>query len=204
MRKFALALCFLAVCSTAVSKNRSYDLQSPEGIISVRVAVGENITWSVFSGPECVILPSRIQLCLTDGTVLGKASKVSKTKLSKHKDYIEASVYKQSLVNDIYNSLTLSFKGFDLEFRAYDEGAAYRIVPKLKNAFCVKDETVEFIFPSSDSRAWIPYVNADINNQFSSSFESQYSVSSLSDWKAGRLAFLPVLLESNGKKVLVR
>ena len=203
MRKFALVTCLLAVCVTAVSKPKSYVVNSPQGIISVTVEVGDEITWTASNGSESLILPSQIALELSNGSVLGKASKVTKTKRLTVDTLVPAQVYKRSVVRDSYNSLTLSFKGFDLEFRVYDEGAAYRIVPKLKGPFEVKNETAQFVFPSASSRAWIPYVNSTPDNQFSSSFESQYTVSSLSEWKKGLLAFLPVLSESSGKKILI-
>ena len=203
MRKIALAICLFAVCFTAVSKPKSYNVKSPKGIISVTVEVGDEITWAVADSSKALILPSRIGLELTDGTLLGKRSKVSKAKYGKVSRYVDAKVYSKSLVSDIFNSLVLSFKGFDLEFRVYDEGAAYRIIPKIKGSFCVKSETAEFIFPSSYSRAWIPYVNSSIDNQFSSSFESQYTVSPLSDWQKDRLAFLPVVSESEVSKILI-
>lgn len=203
MRKIALAISLFAVCFTAVSKPKSYSIQSPGGIVSVAVEVGDNITWSVADGTETVIMPSKIGLELMDGTVLGNNSRVSKTKRLQVWNNIEAKVYTKSLVSNYYNSLILSFKGFDLEFRVYDEGAAYRIVPRIKREFCVKKETVEFVFPSSESRAWVPYVSSGSDNQFSSSFESQYTVAPLSDWQKGRLAFLPVLAEPAGCKVLI-
>ena len=46
-------------------------------------------------------------------------------------------------------------------------------------------------------------MNSSPDNQFSSSFESQYTESSVSAWKNGLLAFLPVAAESSGKKVLI-
>ena len=198
-----LAACLLAVCSAAFSKPKTYDVKSPGSIISVNVEVGDGITWSVASGAETVILPSRIGLELTDGRDLGKNAKVSKAKHLKVWNTIDAEVYSKSLVSNNYNSLTLSFKGFDIEFRAYDEGAAYRIVPKVKGEFRVRKETAEFVLPSASSRAWVPYVSSGIDNQFSSSFESQYTIAPVSEWQKGRLAFLPVVSESAGKKVLI-
>lgn len=203
MRKLMLAACLLAVCSAAFSKPKTYEVKSLGGIISVSVEVGDDITWAVTSDAETVILPSRIGLELSDGKVFGKNAKVSKAKYLKVFSNVDAKVYSKSLVSNYYNSLTLSFKGFDIEFRAYDEGAAYRIVPKLKGEFCVRHETAEFVLPSASSRAWVPYVNSGIDNQFSSSFESQYTVAPVSDWQSGRLAFLPVLAESAGSKVLI-
>lgn len=203
MKICVLAGCFVLLSTIAVSKPKTYVVKSPEGIISVSVRVGDEVDWSISSGATEVLKPSKIALELSGGTICGKLPKVSKTKRGSHQDYISASVYKSSLVTDRYNYLTLSFKGFELEFRVYDEGAAYRIIPKVKGEFRVKHETVQFVFPSTDSRAWIPYVNSDIGNQFSSSFESQYTEGKISDWAEGRYAFLPVLVESSGKKVLI-
>lgn len=202
MRKIVLAISFLALCTMAFSKPKAYNVKSPDGIISVSIEVGRGITWSVSDDAETLLLPSNIGLELSGGTVLGNSPKVSKTKRAKTEAHITPFVYKQSLVDDVYNALTLSFMGFDIEFRAYNDGAAYRIVPKVKGEFFVKNEVSSFVFPSSDARAWVPYLYPDSDN-YCSSFESHYTVAPLSQWRDGGRAFLPLVVESAGRKILI-
>ena len=56
----------------------------------------------------------------------------------------------------IYNELTLQFKGFNVEFRAYDDGIAYRFINKGKKPFKVVKELADFNFPF-DVTAHVPY-----------------------------------------------
>ncbi len=48
-------------------------------------------------------------------------------------------------------------KDWNVEFRAYDDGIAYRFVSRSKKPFNVVDETVDYHFPS-DMVASVPYV----------------------------------------------
>ena len=67
-----------------------------------------------------------------------------------------------------YNQLTLTFKTFDLVFRAYDAGIAYRFVSKSKAPFKVVSETAEFAFPA-DWNMYVPYVGQHLET-----LETQY------------------------------
>ena len=197
---FALAF----ACLTAVAKPKDYTVTSPQGGTKVVITVNNSVSWSLYQGEELLIGPSKIGIELAGGESLeSKGAKVLNLKRSKSLQMLEAPVYKTSAVLENYAAIMLSFKYFNLEVRAFEEGAAYRIVPKSKAPFQVKGETANFVFPDN-TKAWIPYVNnSDVSNQFSSSFENQYSVHNLNAWQKGRLAFLPVLAESKGYKILI-
>ncbi len=175
-----------------------YTLSSPDGSLELSVSTGDEITYSLSKDGTCVLGPSQIALTLTDGTALG--GKVRKVRRGETDRTVEAFVYKSASVRDHYNWLTLSFRNFNLEFRLYDEGAAYRIVPTLKKAFDIEQETAQFVFPE-DFQAWLPYIGKSQN--FGTSFESRYTFSQLSGWDATKLAFLPVLVDEGECKVLL-
>ena len=202
--KKILTLALAFVCLTAVAKPKDYTVTSPQGGTKVVITVNNNVSWSLYQGEELLLGPSKIGIELAGGESLeSKGAKVLNLKRSKALQMLEAPVYKTSAVLENYAAITLFFKYFNIEVRAFEDGAAYRIVPKSKAPFQVKGETVCFSFPDN-SKAWIPYVNnSDVSNQFSSSFENQYSVHNLNAWQKGRLAFLPVLAESKGYKILI-
>ena len=202
MKKISLLVCVLlsTVLLAAGKTPRSYTLPSPDGTLEVTVTVDETLSWSLSSRGKLLLAPSAIGLELSDGTVLG--GKAVKKTLPPVDREVEAQVYKKACVQERYNAMTLSFKNFDVEFRAYEEGAAYRIVPKVKGPFRIAKETAAFTLPA-DGPAWIPYVNGTApGDPFATSFESLYSHSALSAWESGRLAFLPILVQSGDKKLL--
>jgi len=145
---------------------------------------------------------------LDNGTVLGRNPKVTKTERRSVDKEVDAFFYRKNKVKDQYNELVLSFKGnFQVIFRAYNSGVAYRFVTKMKDSVVVKYEVAEFnfvnVFSSGDIRAHIPYINrkpaenGDFSEQFCTSFENIYTDTLLRDMEDNRLAFLPLLVRQS-------
>ena len=69
---------------------------------------------------------------------------------------------------------TISFNsGFSLQFRAYNDGVAYRFETSLKDEITVKNEISEFQFPAG-SHSWYP-----LETSFMSHNERTFIYSSL-------------------------
>lgn len=170
---------------------RDYRLQSPTGRLTVTVqdAAGQ-LLWSVNSHDIAVLQPSAIavsspdaQLGATKTALRGAGEKAGKT----------------------YQSLLLSCAGgYIVEFRAFDDAAAYRITFP-KKGIRVNSETAEFNFPS-DLSAYIPYVNDNRGGErWCYSFESYYDRQPLSAMFADSLAISPlgVRLDNGGMAVVM-
>ena len=202
----ALAAVFMPLGSAAAEK--IHTLSSPDGKIEVSVRTGGKVTYSVSRNGVAILGESAIGMTLQDGTVFGsdtKAPRCRKGRVAGLKE--KAVVYKKSVVETDYNFMVLSFKGCDLEFRAFDNGVAYRFVSTAKKGdFNVEKETAEFNF-AQDWTAWVPYANTSAESferQFLCSFENYYQHISLSEWDKARLAFLPVVVDApDGMKVLI-
>jgi len=182
------------------------ELCSPDGRISVKIETGKAVTYSVAVDGNICLAPSEIALKLEDGTVLGGAAKLLGTKTVACDETIDAKIYHKSKVLNKYNEMTLRFKGFNLVFRAYDNGVAYRFVTNFKKPFNVLEEKAEFAFPK-DFKAFVPYVRKEkiesLKQQFHNSFENRYSYINLSEFDAKRIAFLPLMVECDGGVKLV-
>lgn len=207
MKRSFTTIALLLMAAIALAAPKTYVVSSPDGRLSAAVEVGERISYSVSDAGTLMIAPSEISMTLADGTVYGGASKVQKVVRRSVSREVTPVVYKKSSVQDRFEEMTLRFKTFDLVFRAYDEGVAYRFVSKSRTPFRVASEKAEFAFPS-DWNAYIPYSNASdtstLDSQLSCSFENTYSIQALSSWDKGRLAFMPVLVEADGgRKVCI-
>ncbi|MDR0766652.1 MAG: glycoside hydrolase family 97 catalytic domain-containing protein, partial [Odoribacteraceae bacterium] len=183
-------------------------LLSPDGKLEATIVVGKTIEYSIRHDGHVLLSPSPLSLSLVGGQTWGVNSKLTRVFNKQVDNSIKATVYKRSTIRDRYNELTLEFKeSFKLVFRAYDEGIAYRFVATGKKPFTVKDEQVEYHFPSADQLAYIPYVmlqRESLEAQYFNSFENQYQHVPLSRWDAKRLAFSPLLVEGiNGKKLCI-
>ena len=207
MKKLLLTL-LLFSAGTGISAAKTYDLKSPDGKIAVRVDVGADaVTYSISRDGKELIAPSPLSLTLADGRVLGRKASVRKASAKSVDEIIEAPFYKRSAVEDRYNSLTLTFKGdYGIDFRAYDDGVAYRFVSRAKKPFNIVSEQAEYRFPA-DCAVTVPYVRdhaGNIDAQWRNSFENTYTETTLSKLDAGRLIFLPLVVDAgDGMKVCI-
>lgn len=197
MRKiFSLLFAFLLALNISA---KEYTLTSPSEKITVKLDVSESITYSVFLNDKEIISPSEISLTLTDGTVWGKASKVRKAKTTKVSQELHPVLrQKYATILDEYTQLSLSFKDFSLEFRAYDQGAAFRWVSGKKGDYKVKTEQATFTFPE-DYAIWFPEESSLMSHQ-----ERQYLREKLSNIDSQRFGSTGMLIDcGNGVKTYI-
>lgn len=187
---------------------KGIELKDPSGKIQLNVMLGNTVTYSVSHEEDVIIETSPVSMTLTDGTVFGKEPRLKKKKYRTENQMIYPPIYRKQSIKDHFNELTLEFKGgYSLVFRAYEDGVAYRFISDLKKPFMVESEQAVFNLPNN------PKVFAatpkgrkidGVENQYHSSFQNTYRHVELSKWDKSRLAFLPVLSESeNGKKVCI-
>ena len=206
-KKIVATVAAFGIAAGAVAAPKEFGLSSPDGKLDVTVTVGETVTYSLSHDGTLLLSPSQVSMTLDNGTVYGVDSRFLGKKSRSVDAQIEALNYKKKTVEDHFNELTLRFKGFNLIFRAYDDGMAYRFVSLSDRPFKVKSELAEFAFPE-DWKAYVPYVRDfdrnDFSRQFYNSFENRYSHIALSEWDRDRLCFLPMVVEApQGKKVCI-
>ena len=204
-----LALCLLTGVTALAGNKKDLSLTSPDGSIRAEIKAGGKITYTVSHDGKRILDESEIALKLGDGTVLGSDRKVKDVKKGEVREKgLPAVAYKKAAVDDCYNWLTLGFKTYSVEFRAYDNGFAWRFVTKgKKGETIVKDEVAQFNF-AQDWTSWVPFVRTDnidsFDVQFGNSFENIYQHINLTQWDARRLAFLPVAVDAaDGVKVCI-
>jgi alpha-glucosidase len=200
-----LAGILLSTSLLVAQKHVTYDVVSPDGVITVHVSSSATFEWSVQHRGQQIIAPSAISMHLGTGEVLGHNAKI----ISATTDSVNALIvplnYKKASISDQYHQLILTCKGeYSVIFRVYNEGAAYRFVTKKKGELIVRHEEANFNFTDDDT-AFLPYMWDYRGNQFfNSSFEALYKNIRLSQFAADSLAFLPALVDvGNGKKAVI-
>lgn len=204
MKKHLLLMLFCGL-SLALSAQKE-SLTSPDGklIVLIYNASGQ-LQYSVYTAGFVENSPllsnCDIGMELGDGTLLGRNPKVTKTERRSVNREVDACFYRKNKVKDEYNELKISFKGnYQVVFRAYNSGVAYRFVTNRKDSLFVKHEIAEFNFPFDYYKAFIPYVNrkpaenGDFSEQYCTSFENLYTDTLLRHMEDNRLAFLPLLV----------
>jgi len=195
MKRIISSLAFLCFILPLTAKN--YELKSPDGSITLGISTGNNVCWTLSRNGVSLIKPSEIALVLEDGTVYGKDIRVRKASRRSISNDIPTQNFKRAVVHDSFNELKLAAKDFDIVFRVYDDGAAYRFITH--KAVTVKSETAQFSL-AGDWPMWVPYVRekGTFEKQFDNSFENYYMHFSASSWDASRLAFLPLTVDGPG------
>jgi alpha-glucosidase len=196
-RRFYLVVLFVFTTVCVFPKN--YRINSPDGRISIAVQADDGIKWAVSYDGKDVFKASKIEMVLAGGKVLGATEKVGKTSVNQLHEIIHPVVpYKRSEIEDNCNILTVYYKsGFSVEFRAYNDGVAYRFETFFKDKITVVNEVSEFGFPAG-SHSWYP-----LETSFMSHNERTFIYSDLDTIGEDHLASLPALFQSNGVNVLV-
>ena len=195
-------LCFCAaLCMTiAAWGQKAYQLASPNGEIKLNVNVSDKIQYDIVCGGETVLEKGTMQLQLGK-QVLGVNPKVvkSSTKLV-DENFRPVIPFKFSTIRNHYNQLLLKFSGnWSVEFRAFDDGVAYRFITNRKGEVEVKDELLQVDFPGDY------LIHAQQTNHFGVNYENLYEHAKYSEWKGKEgFAMLPALIETpQGCKVLI-
>ena len=204
IKKIVSALVAVLAATTAFAQ-KNFEVTSPDGTLKTEISVEDGkVTYCVIKDGITLLTPSEISMQLADGTSYDGAVRLGKTEKKTVDNVLPAHFYKKAQVKENYNQLTLKFKTFDLVFRAYDAGVAYRFVSKSKTPFKVLSETASFAFPE-DWNMYVPYVKdpkPTLEEQFYNSFENMYVHGQLSSWDKGRIAFVPLMVESpDGYKI---
>lgn len=199
MMKKSLLISLVFLFTAGFLEAKDYKINSPDGKISVTVSVGPEIKWTASLNGKEVIASERIAMILENGTILGENEKVRKANTRIWNDIIKPVVAnKRSVISDNCNILEISFNsGFTLQFRAYNDGTAYRFETNLKGDVTVKNEISDFKFPSG-SHSWYPY-----ETSFMSHNERSFIYSAVDTIGNKSLASLPALFTINGANVLI-
>ena len=201
--KTTLLSMFCLIAASAMAGN--YEVSSPNGKVKVVVNTDEAVKWSVSYSGQTVLQPSVIDIQLRQGKKtlgLGKVGKVAKQQVESS---FKTPFYKKAEISDAYGQLLMyTNQKFTIEVRAYDDGAAYRLISTNTKPSVVVNETAEFSF-ADDYQAFVPYVNDNRGGErYCYSFESYYDEAPLSKMFQDSLAITPLAVcLPDGMKAIV-
>lgn len=196
MKTILLALPALLAVTVPNIAAREARVSSPDGTITVTVTDDNRpLQYSIAIDGRTIVEPSAIALEIEGVKPAGKITKATvRNGISEH---IEAPFYRQREFDITYNTLTLNLdNGTALEWRVFDDGAAYRHVTRLKgDSITVVGETARFNM-AGDPTVWLPF-STNKKNPMASAFQAKYDVTKLSQ-APDRLAFLPATADMGG------
>lgn len=200
MKRKGVILVLAAACTCIALKanaQKKYTLNSPDKSITIKLIVSDSIYYQVMLDKKELTAPSAVAF-RTDSRN-EKGWKVTKASSSSVSEVLKPVVWqKSSLVSNIYNQLHLDFAGgLSMEWRAFNNGIAWRWINMDKTARKVIEEQASFNFNKND-RSWYPQ-----EDDFYSHNERVYHNYRLDSIDAGKLASLPALFDVHGAKVLI-
>ena len=202
---FAFLFIFLFSDLTAQQKDNQFELSSPDGNTLVTVSSGAKLAWKAIHDHQEIIQSSTVSLHLANHLVLGENNTVLSSKKEIINEQIIALNYKKDTILNSCNQLTIYFKGnYAIQFRAYNEGIAYRFITSKTGNIIIENEEANFNF-THNCRTFIPYANGSREkDKFEQSFEAVYDEPLLSEIQKDSLIILPLLVDlGNHKKAVI-
>lgn len=203
MKRLSLVLGLIAGANM-LSFAGNYTVTSPDKQITIRVETGKKLTWSVSRAGETIVEPSAIGLDIEGAKMQpGVNPKVKKASRRSVDEILHPEVpTKFSDVRDHYNELTLKMAGdYSVQFRAYDNGAAYRFVTSRPDKMTVNDETVQFNMPDGTVAYW---PTGAMRPNYMSSQESLFEKKDLDSLTASVPGYLPIYMQTpSGSRVVI-
>lgn len=186
------ALLFFGPAAHLHAQIKRLSLTSPNGSIKVDLTFGDKIYYTVSDNGTELLTNNHLALTLGDGVLGANPSLISSKNIRGNEEIKPYVALKFSTVKSVYNAVLLNFKGnYSVEFRAFDDGIAYRFITAKKGDIEVKDEDYTINFPDSY------LLHLQENNGFKTSYEESYSHVESASWKAtDKMTNLPILVDT--------
>ena len=199
MKKQFLLSAVLCLSLTAFGQ-KVHQLASPSGNIRISVELTDQIQYDVTQGNQTLMDNCVIGL-ETANHQLGIHPKLNKVVRQNVNEELTPIVpLKFSTITNRYNQLLLKFKGgYSVEFRAFDDGFAYRFLTDLKGEQEIMNEILRLNFVDDC------LLHLQQPDGFKTSYEEEYRHQTSSEWKnSNRMALLPLLASTpKGDKILM-
>jgi alpha-glucosidase len=199
LKKAIVLLCALVWFDSGASAETSHTLRSPDRRIEVRIQAGERVSYSILLNGRTLLKDSTLSMVINQQK-LGFNTKVKAAKERSVNQEIEPQVrQKFARIRENYNELRLEIEGdYAVVFRAYNEGAAYRIETSLpQTEVKVYDEEVSLRF-AGDYHVYYPK-----EDSFFSHNEREFIYLPLKDIAATSIASLPAVVDADGTKLAI-
>lgn len=199
-KTFYILFLVLVFFSSTQAAEKKVELVSPNKEIKVSLRITDKIYYSISYNGDVVLKDNYLRLTLRD-EVLGENPKLSGQKFSDADEMLSPVIpLKFSTVRNHYNQLRMDFKGdYSIEFRAYDDGIAYRFLTNKKGDIEVMNEDLAINFPA-------PYLlHMQQPGSFKTAYEENYTHVNSNEWTPeDKKAVLPLLIDTRKQyKILI-
>ncbi len=192
----AFVFCLLAV---SVIARAQFSVVSPHALAEARIEAGMQITYSVFFNGKPIVTNSTIKFEFRQAAPLAEDFAVLKTSTREINETWNPVLKRQASILNNCNELTIQLqekkfprRTFNLVFRAYDDGVAFRTEftgPDNKHEYVITEELVTFNF-TADHDCW-----AANHGSYRSSQENEYFKRKISEITDQMVIGLPMTVK---------
>ena len=199
MKKLSFLL--LSFCTIlCMYGQKAHELQSPDGNLRIVINLSDKIQYDVMYRNDILLQQCALRLEVGNQQ-LGSNPKLTKvSRKSINESLTPVIPLKYSIVSNTYNQLLLKFKGdYSIEFRAFNDGVAYRFITDKKGIIDVNSETLQLNFPEN----YLLHVQQP--GGFKTAYEEEYRHIQSNEWKTSDpMILLPVLIDTRKEyKILI-
>lgn len=198
MKKLYLLL-LVGLFTTTVYGKKKMRLFSPDKAIRVEFSLSDKIYYDIYHNNDILLKDNYLRMFLSD-EVLGDNPKLLRQKRkSIEKKQKPVVPLKFSTVTNRYNALILDFEGYSIEFRAFDDGVAYRFSTRKTGKIDVYGEDFAISFPNEY------LLHLQQPSGFKTPYEEEYTHVVSQEWnETDKMSVLPILIDTHKQcKILV-
>lgn len=192
-------LVLLTVLFTCELQAQDYNYFSPDGKLELIINTDDGVSWSLKYKGERIIMPSTFEIEFATRTIPDPDYRIRSFEPDQvDKSWIPVVAHKNSLIRESYKQVTLEFrKDYNIVFRLYDDGLAYRFETDFKQKMLVINERSNINFIPG-SKTWYP-----LEQDFMSHNERTYIEAGIDTIKDIHLASLPLLVKTGQTNILL-
>ncbi len=187
---------FLVLFSiSSICMGGTASLSSPDHRIRMDINYGLNLRYDLIVDGRKLMSDNHadLELDITESKI---PSRPKVKEYQNQKEHISSPFYRVPNFDVEYNSCVIEYrKNLLIEFRAYNEGVAYRFLTKdmKSSSYLINGEHSEFNL-TEDFKSYIPY-STNPRNPMSMAFQSTYDVNNLSSQDQSNLGYLPLVID---------
>jgi len=180
--------------------SNDYEILSPDKKIRLKIDIDQQILYSVFHKTQEILKSSPISITIKDKGKLGYEPVIEKaTQRSVDQEIRPVVRVKSAVIEDNFNEITLTFKkNFNLIFRVYDDGVAYRFQTSFDGSIDILEEEIIYNF-GTDHHVYFPTEESFFTHQ-----ERLYEYLPLTQITRYKMCYPPALIDiKDGPKVAI-
>ena len=194
-RILCLTSCFLFIAARLLGA--PITLLSPDKRLNVSVDLKGKISYSVAVNGTTVLRDSYLQLNLATQKLGEQPQLRKKSVVAVNSSSQPVVPFTSRTIQNAYNLLKLEFKNdFSVEFRAYNDGVAYRFSTTKRDSVQVTSEDVHLHFADPVETSYLE------TGSFKTAYEILYKRQPLQEVNREKMSVLPMLFDTHKYKVL--